>query len=62
MGACQVEGITLAGQDIDWIQQVPVGRPRTGLIDRSQLPRVILRFNLQVIPFLFALEFEQDHS
>ena len=52
MGALQMKGIPLAGQDIDWIQQVFVGRPRTGPIDRSQLPRVILRFNLQVPPIL----------
>ena len=44
-----MEGIT--GQNIDWVQQVLVGRLRAGLVDRSQLPRVILRFNLQVVPF-----------
>ena len=30
MGALKMKGIPLAGQDIDWIQQVFVGRPRTG--------------------------------
>ena len=38
MRALQMKRIPLAGQDIDWIQKVFIGRPRTCPIDSSQLP------------------------
>ena len=56
-----MERIPITGQDIDWVQQVLVGRPRAGLVDKGQLPRVILRFNFQVVPFFDDL-FVSDES
>ena len=52
VGALEMKGIPLAGQHIDWVQQVFIGRPRAGSIHCGEFPWVILLFDLQVPPSL----------
>jgi len=51
VGALEMKGIPLAGQHIDWVQQVFIARPPAGSIHCGEFPRATL-FDLQVPPSL----------